>query len=205
MVAWPDSSSKVVIICSHNARFEFKNVSTVTMNGFKFVRCFQNHVQSVDQFQLEHSGFFSNGEAMINGTVLTIDESSANLDSVAFIASIEKLQTSTKPQLSENCFERTLSIESMSIVIILLLKHSIIRITESLFAGNKVDLGAVIYSEFGNDTDIVNTIFVNNGAGQQCNDDCCFNGGIVYASENRKTINIYHSKFEKNFGMTFFV
>ena len=143
---------------------------------------------------------------MINGTVLTIDESSANLDSVAFIASIEKLQTSTKPQLPENCFERTLSVESMNIiVIVLLLKHSNIRITESLFAGNKVDLGAVIYSKFGNDTDIVNTIFVNNNAGQQCNDDCCFNEGIVYASESRKTINTYHSKFEKNFGITFFL
>ena len=168
------------------------------MNGFKFIRCFQNHVQSVDRYQLEHSGFFGNGEAMINGTVLTIDENSANLDSVAFIASIEKLQTSTKPQQPENCFERTLSLESMNIVIVLMLKHSNIRITESLFAGNKVDLGAVIYSKFGNDTDIVNTIFVNNSAGQQYNDDCCFNGGIVYASESRKTINIYHSKFEKN-------
>ena len=204
MLVWPDTSSKVVIICSHNARFEFKNVSTVTMNGFKFVRCFQNHVQSVDQFQLEHSGFFGNGEAIINGTVLTIDKSSAKLDSVVFIASVEKLETSTKPQLPENCFEHTLSVETMSIVIVLLLKHSNIRITESLFTGNKVDLGAVLYSKFSNDTDIVNTIFVNNSAGQHCNDDCCFNGGIVYASENRKTINIYHSKFEKNIGMTFF-
>ena len=49
MWVWPNSLSKVVIIlCSHNARFEFKNVSTITMNGFKFIRCFQNHVQSVD-------------------------------------------------------------------------------------------------------------------------------------------------------------
>ena len=32
-----------------------------------------------------------------------------------------------------------------------LLKRSNTIITESLFAGNKVDLGTVIYSEFGND------------------------------------------------------
>ena len=63
------------------------------------------------------------------------------------------------------------------------------RITESLFAGNKVDLGAAIYSEFGNDIDIFNTIPVNNSAGQYCNDNqCCFNGGIEYMSENRNTV-----------------
>ena len=52
-----------------------------TVRGLEFVRCFENHVISVDQFQLESSGFFGNGQAMVNGTVL---ESIANLDRVAF-------------------------------------------------------------------------------------------------------------------------
>ena len=81
MFAWPDSSSKVVITFSHNARFEFRNVSIVTVSGFKFVRCFHNHIQFVDQFQLENSGFFDNGQAIVSGIVLSIEESSVKLDS----------------------------------------------------------------------------------------------------------------------------
>ena len=80
MFMWPGSSSKAVITChGHNARFEFSNVRTAS--NLEFVGCFENHVISVDQFQLESSGFFGNGQAMVNGTVL---ESIANLDMVAF-------------------------------------------------------------------------------------------------------------------------
>ena len=69
----PGSSSKAVIICGHNARFKFRNVSTVTVSGLKFVGCFENHVIFVSQFQLENSIFFGSGQAKVNGTVLSID------------------------------------------------------------------------------------------------------------------------------------
>ena len=59
MFVWPGSSSKAVITCGHNARFEFRNVSTVTVSGLEFVGCFDNHVISVSLFQLEKSGFFA--------------------------------------------------------------------------------------------------------------------------------------------------
>ena len=40
MFVWPGSSSKAVITChGHNARFEFSNVSTVTVSGLEFVGC----------------------------------------------------------------------------------------------------------------------------------------------------------------------
>jgi hypothetical protein len=41
---WPGSSSKAVITCGHNARFEFGNISTVTVSGLEFVGCFHNHL-----------------------------------------------------------------------------------------------------------------------------------------------------------------
>ena len=65
MFVWPGSSSKAVITCGHNARFEFRNVSTVTVSGLEFVGCFKNRVVSVGQFQLENSGLFGNGQAII--------------------------------------------------------------------------------------------------------------------------------------------
>ena len=47
MYTWPGSSSKVEITCGHKTRFEFSNVSTVTVSGLEFTGCFQNHVITV--------------------------------------------------------------------------------------------------------------------------------------------------------------
>ena len=83
MFAWPGSSSKVEITCGHNTRFEFRSVSTVTIiSGLEFIGCFQNHVITVHRFQLENSGFFGGGGAIVNITVLRIEESTAYLDKV---------------------------------------------------------------------------------------------------------------------------
>ena len=84
MYGWHGSSSKATITCHHSARFEFRNVSTVTVSGLEFVGCSENRVISVDQFQLENSGFIGNG--IIPGTVLSIEESMARLDRVLFLS-----------------------------------------------------------------------------------------------------------------------
>ena len=75
-------------------------------------------------------------------------------------------------------------IETTDEVIGILLKHSNVRITQSLFEGNKVGLSAVIYDELGSDVMISNTvtIFINNSATQYCSNYCCFPGSIVYVS-----------------------
>ena len=38
MFAWFVSSGKAVITCGHNARFEFRNLSSVTVSGLEFVK-----------------------------------------------------------------------------------------------------------------------------------------------------------------------
>ena len=70
----------------HNARFEFRNVNTVTVSGLEFVGCFKNRVVSVGRFQLESSSFLDNGQDIVNCTVLTIEDSYTILDRVAFIS-----------------------------------------------------------------------------------------------------------------------
>ena len=130
MCVWPGSSSKAVITCDHNARFEFRNVSTVTVSGLEFVGCFENHVISVGRFQLENSGLFGNDQALANGTVLIIEESVASLDRVALISAVEKLQTGAAPQVPDDCYACTIE-TIMDKVIGILLKRSNIRITQS--------------------------------------------------------------------------
>ena len=70
MFVWPSSSSKAMINCQGcNARFEFSNISTVTVtvSGLEFVGCFENHAISVYNFNLKTSGFFDNGQVKVNG------------------------------------------------------------------------------------------------------------------------------------------
>ena len=202
MSAWPISSSKTVITCGPNVRFEFRNISIVTVSGLEFIECFENHVVSVGHFQLENSGFFGNGQVIVNGSVLIIDESTATLDSVVFLSAVDKLQTSAGPQeIPQNCIAGT-----VNAVIGILLRRSNIRITQSRFEGNNVGLGAVIYDAIGSDIIIFNSTFVNNSAAEHCNNDCCLAGGIVYVSKSQgSTVKLYHTKFEKNVGVVIFV
>ena len=205
MFVWSAPSSKAVFTCGHNARFEFRNINIVTVSGLEFVGCFENHVLSVGRFQLENSAFFGNGQAILNGTVLSIEESAANLDRVAFISAVEK-NSATPQTLPEDCFGGT--IEATNAVIGILLKSSNITITQSQFEGNKVGLGAVIYNQFHSDILISNTIFVNNTAAQFCSSNCCFSGGIVYASRqyrSRSAMKIYYSRFEGNVGVAIII
>ena len=203
MFAWPSLSLKAVLVCGHNARFEFRNVSIVTVSGLEFVGCSQNHVESVGQFKLENSAFFGNDQAIVNGKVLIIDKSTANLDRVAFVSV-------TDLELPENCTQA-----ATVRVIGILLQRSSVGITQSRFEGNKVGLGAVICDEFGSDITIVNTTFVNNSASKL---DAAFNcdfvnynitsaitGGIVYTnSHGSTTVKIYDSKFVGNVGVVIF-
>ena len=187
MFAWPSLSSKVVIVCDHNARFEFSNVSIVTISGLELVGCFENKVLSVNKFQLEISRFFGNGQTLVNSIVLTIEESVANLDKVAFI-SIAK-QPSTLP---EYC-NATTSTTCTHGVIGILLKMSTIKITQSWFEGNNVGLGGVIYDEFNSDITIINTTFVNN-SNSITNYNDIIPSGVVHAN-SRSGVKIYDSKF----------
>ena len=102
MFAWPPSSSKTVITCGHNARFEFRNISIVTVSGLQFVGCFENHVLSVNHFQLENSGFFGNSQEIVNGSILSIDKTIANLDRVAFVSAVDVLHPDNGTLAADN-------------------------------------------------------------------------------------------------------
>ena len=209
MFAWPASSSKIVITCGHNARFAFRNISIVTVSGLEFVGCFENHVVSVGQFQLENSGFFGNGQPLVNGRVLSIEESTASLNRVAYVSVIDKpltIQVLELPYHSYNCTELAQIFSTMDRAIGISLTKSSISITQSWFEGNNVGpIGRVIYDEFGSDITIVNTTFINNSAGDfTCY--CCnnFTSGIVYANGHGNTVKIYASKFVQNVGVLIF-
>ena len=182
MFAWPPSSSKVVITCGHNARFEFRNVSIVTVSGLEFVGCFENRVLSVNRFQLENSGFFGNSQEIVNGSILSIDKTIANLDRVAFVSAVDVLHPDNGTLAADNL---SLAIKRVNGI---LLKSSNIRITQSRFEGNMVQFGALIYVESGSHVTIVHTTFVSNSASSLS--DCNITASIVYIIGNGNTVNM---------------
>ena len=196
MFAWPPSSSKAVITCGHNARFEFRNVSIVTVSGLEFVGCFENRVLSVNRFQLENSGFFGNSQEMVNGAVLSIDKTIANLDRVAFVSAADVLHPDNGTLAADNL---SLAIKRVNGI---LLKSSNIRITQSRFEGNMVQFGALIYVESGSHVTIVHTTFVNNSASSLS--DCNITASIVYIIGNGNTVNMNSCKFVENVGVIIF-
>ena len=154
----PLLASRAIIICNHNATFEFRKVDVVIIGDLDFVGCFENYVMSVGQFQMEHSKFYSEG--LVNSTVLTIDESSATLDRVAFIFTVrESVQKSAAYRnLSGSC----LSLLPDTTTIILSWKSNTV-ITQSWFEGNNVGLGTIIENH-DSDITILNTTFTRNVA-----------------------------------------
>ena len=193
MFVEPIFSSKAVIICDHNARFEFRNINIVTVSGLDFVGCFENLVVSVGHLKLKNSHF--HGQAVVNGTVLIIDESTATLDRVAFISTVGTyLQDGAYDYVnsSEYCpTERATGVLS---------RRSVIVIAQSWFEGNSVGLGRVI-DNYDSNIMIFNTTFVNNNATTYCCYNCCFTGSIVAANSlQNSTMKIYNSKFVQNIG-----
>ena len=190
-------SSKAVIICDNNTRFEFRNASIVAMRGIEFVGCLENCVVSVGQFRVQNSRFHSrNNNIIAHGTILTIDDSTATLDTVT----IERVQTFHEFETSKDCKIATVDYRMIGVLI----RKSIVNITQSWFEGNNVGLGGVIYAEFGSELIIFNTTFLNNSAVEYCssNYSCCSTGGIVRANRLQgNTVKLYHNKFVQNVGV----
>jgi hypothetical protein len=214
MYAWPGSSSKVVITCGHNARFEFRNVSTVTVSGLEFVGCFENHVISVGRFKLENSGFIGNGQPIVNSTVLSIEESTANLDRVVFNdMMLTALNEQAYYQYNCTVLDEIFSTVAVDRVTGIALTSSNVTITHSRFEGNNVGpIGAVISNEFGSDLVIINSTFIKNSASSlyagyayYCHNDFYnITSGIVHTTGHGSSVKIYDSKFVQNEGVILF-
>ena len=199
------TSSRSVIVCDYDGRFEFSNTTTVNVNGVDFIGCFESYVSFVGHFLLDNSKFYS--EALVNGTVLTIDESRATLHQVAFISTVRtSVQNSNAYlNLSESCPTDSLLPERATVI---LSRRSSTVITQSWFEGNHVGLGRVIENHDSNTT-IFDTTFAENSAATHCysynNDYCCFIGGLVYSSNSEGNfVRIYDSNFIQNVGVIIF-
>ena len=140
---------------------------------------------------------------MVNGTVLTIYDSIATLDRVAFMSAIEVNFLDDVAFInSSEYFPTELS---NRVIVVLSLARSDVVVTQSWFEGNNVGLGRVI-DNYDSDITIFNTTFVNNCVKRYCcSYNCCFTGGIVYANNpHGSTMKLYDNKFVQNVGVVIF-
>ena len=186
-------SSKTRIVCSLHAKFEFRNVNSVTVSGLYFIGCSGNQLRSVNRFQLTNSTFDSHAEA--DGTTLTITESTAYLDKVGFLSTFEIALYHADTSIQDIC-----TLDSATIYKILT-NRSVAVISQSSFERSVMGVGAVIYSLEGSEITIFNSTFKNNRAtccslNPNSSSDCV--GAIV--SSYSSSMDVYDSRFEYNQG-----
>ena len=183
-------SSTPQIICGFNAVLELRNISAVTIDGFDFIECTGHQVVSVAQFRLTNSVFYSHPE--INGTTLTIIESTAYLDRIVFLSTSEGVpdHTNVSLQPQENC---TLDSATMQTI---MTNRSVVVVSQSLFNTSVMRVGVVI-SSLDSKVTIFNSTFTNNRA-TCCSAMICV-GAILSTSEG--IVIISDSKFEFNQGV----
>ena len=165
--------SKSMIICYHGTRFEFSNVSIVTMTGFEFLECSGSKVVSVGQFILKNSRFYS--EIDVYSTVLTIADTIASLDRVTFTCIIAQQPQNHTTQLH------------ITTAVILISDKSAVTITQSWFTRNS---GRILYAKYGSVITIFNTTFLRNYLSYQAQQILYFDSG--------STVKLLSSRFEHN-------
>ena len=151
------------------------------------MECYGNLLVSVSGFNLTESTFYNHPKH--EGTTLTITESTAYLERVAFLSTTESAPGDTintlKPQESCN-----------STVYRILANNSVVDIKEGLFDRSVLGVGAVISDLDSSNITIFNSTFTNNRA-TCCSSETCV-GAILRVSEG--TIAVCDSRFEHNHG-----
>ena len=184
-------STNPQIICSFDARFEVRNINTVTINGLDFVECYENVLESVSRFHITESTFYTHPERDV--TTLTITESTAYLERITFLFIDKSVQdhTITKLKPQQNCTSNSTAIYRI------LANNSVLIIKESLFDKSVIEVGAVVSDLGDSEITIFNSTFSNNWA-TCCSSEICV-GGILRVSGG--TIAVYDSRFEHNQGI----
>ena len=175
------STSRVVrIVCNHNARFVFRRVNSVTVSGFDFLGCYENHIEFVGLLQLQNSNFKSTILENASSTQLIITGTNANIDRVTFTY-VENDQIQNRSHIDTVIFT----------------SESAIVFTQSWFKEYNVGSGEVLHSENGCNITIFNTTFVNIRA-PDCYawPKCQTAGYILYVNESN--VYIINSQFVNN-------
>ena len=186
------STSEIRITCNADTRFEFRNVNSVTVRGLHFVESSGNLVASVGQIHLTFSS-----DPEVSGTTLIIVGSTAYLDNISFLSTIEntaQYRESVTVQSQENCTSD--SAGTYRIVT----NNSVIIVAHSLFDGSMIGVGAIIHSLDSSEITISSSVFQTHRA------KCCYSNdtssrctGAILRVYN-SAMNVYNSRFQYNQG-----
>ena len=191
---------RAVITCGFQARIEFINVSVVVVSGFEFAGCTGSKAVSISQLKLQNSIFHS--QINLNGTVLTLDGSTATLDEVQFLGESGRPNESNFTLKAESCMNKSFGITGNYGV--LLLKISIVTIKRSLFEGYTLTepTATVINAKYGSDINIFNSTFLRNSVLRRYNHYCysCGCTRSILNTDSKSTVRVCYSQFKHNRG-----
>ena len=182
------------INCSLGTKFVFRNANTVTVNRLNFLGCSGNLLEFIDRFHLIDSTFYDHPEA--DGTTLTIADSTAYLERIAFLSSVESVPDLIhvlQPQEKENC-----NLSSTTDIKKILTNNSVVIITQGLFDSSIWGLGAVIYSCGSSEITIFNSTFKNNSALCCSTQPTIYDGAVLMIFQS--SLDVRDCRFEYNEG-----
>ena len=169
------------IVCSENFII-FENVSEVYLNGLTLVRCAGNHIKSVGQIILYNCTFDGQG---INGTALTIADTTANITGCWF------LQTQGSYHGSVGYFQYN---DRVIVGGAIISTHSTITIHGSTFERNVAEIGGAIFIEQESDLIVSNSKFNQNQIMWNDIHSSYTTGSAIYADSG--CIDVKNSTFE---------
>ena len=186
------NSTSTVINCYNHTNLKIGNVGFVQVSNLTFIGCAGNILSSVNHFILEDSSFIGPTEFEFNGTALQLNETVAKLMRSSFVSN------SAVKLYSVNCYyAQHVDVEATAGGAIVSVNSSIV-ISESLFIGNRAEVGGAIFSVLYSSVSIMNSSFEGNSAGMADPVTSCTNAGGVLHAANGGNIVIQDSYFVNN-------
>ena len=181
----------VTITCSEHASFNFRNISTVFVRGFKFAGCSNNRIELVNLLIVDKSMFHGQTGSK---TSLTIVNSTAQITKTTFVANAVGTALRNLNPLPVLNYPVSLS-ASATLGGALIVSSSEVMFDTCLFQDNEANIGGAIYSEQESNITITNSTFRFNRA--KCsNSGLCFGGGLFVNGPG--TLRILSSNFANN-------
>lgn len=177
------NNSSVNIVCSNNAYFHFSTIGLVKLSNLTFIACYNNTIESVQQFVVNWSKFIGGQK----GNFLNIIDTNAQID-------LTKFSNGTGVHSSVLTWNRFWSF-SGTIGGAIVAVRSNIAIDDSKFETNSASVGGATFFGTGSNITINNCEFIFNFA-TDCLEGFCL-GGAMFASEGSKVI-VINSIFENN-------
>ena len=180
--------SQTTVTCIDCAGFVFSGIYQVHISDLVFVGCGSSKFELVNQFTLIN--YSIHGGQINCGSGITLFNVSAKIANGSFVSNLYGRKQMYKLPYTNTSFCIGHGGGAISV------SHSNTVIIDSLFEGNRAEIGGAIFAKAFSKTTIINTIFMRNQA--ECRTHNLVSSGGAFYCESGCIVHIYNSFFFNN-------